>query len=97
MTETDLLLKLTKQVEQRRQIVMMLEEEMKNINQVLSDYVFLHKKISLLEIEDDVNNDFPSRYLDCVYKLGRRNEYFRAGAGAVAGGDCERLGSETVR
>ena len=72
MTETDLLLKLAKQVEQRRQIVMMLEEEMKNINQVLSDYVFLHKKISLLEIEDDVNIDCPSRYLDCVYKLGRR-------------------------
>ena len=96
MTETDLLLKLAKQVEQRRQIVRMLEEEMKNINQVLSDYVFMHKKISLLEIEDDVN-DCPSRYLDCVYKLGRRNEYFRAVAGAVAGGDCERLGSETLR
>ena len=94
MTETDLLLKLAKQVEQRRQIVRMLEEEMKNINQVLSDYVSMHKKI--LEIEDDVN-DCPSRYLDCVYKLGRRNEYFRAVAGAVAGGDCERLGSETLR
>ena len=61
MTETDLLLKLSKQVEQRRQIVRMLEEEMKNMNQVFSDFVFLHKKISLLEMEDDVN-DCHSRY-----------------------------------
>ena len=56
MTETDLLLKLSKQVEQRRQIVRILEEELKNMNQVLSDFVFLHKKISLLEMEDDVND-----------------------------------------
>ena len=65
MTETDLLLKLSKQVEERRQIVRMLEEEMKNMNQVLSDFVFLHKKISLLEIEDDAN-DCQSRYLLCL-------------------------------
>ena len=56
MTVTDLLLKLSKQVEQRRQIVGLLEEEMKNMNQVLSDFVFLQKKISLLELEDDVND-----------------------------------------
>ena len=56
MTETDLLWKLSKQVEQRRQIVGLLEEEMKNMNQVLSDFVFLQKKISLLELEDDVND-----------------------------------------
>ena len=62
MTETDLLMKLSKQVEQRKQIVKMLEEEMRNMNQVLSDFVFLHKKISLLEMEDDVN-DCQSRYL----------------------------------
>ena len=64
MTETDLLLKLAKQVEQRRQIVRMLEEEMKNINQVLSDYVFMHKKISLLEIEDDSQDVWPPLLVD---------------------------------
>ena len=58
MTETDLLLKLSKQVEQRRQIVRMLEEEMKIMNQVLSDFVFLHKKISLLEMEDDCQSRY---------------------------------------
>ena len=62
MTEADLLLKLTGQVEGRRQIVSMLEEELKNMNQVFSDFVFLHKKISLLEMEDD-GNDCQSRYL----------------------------------
>ena len=62
MTETDLLMKLSKQVEQRKQIVKMLEEEMRNMNQVLSDFVFLHKKISLLEMEDDVK-DCQARYL----------------------------------
>ena len=56
MTETDLLMKLSKQVEQRRQIVKMLEEELKIMNQVLSDFVFLHKKISLLEMEEDVTD-----------------------------------------
>ena len=64
MTETDLLMKLSKQVEQRRQIVKMLEEELKNMNQVLSDFVFLHKKISLLEMEEDVTDcQSQSRYL----------------------------------
>ena len=62
MTEADLVLKLTGQVEGRRQIVRMLEEELKNMNQVFSDFVFLHKKISLLEMEDDVT-DCQSRYL----------------------------------
>ena len=61
MTEADLVLKLTGQVEGRRQIVRMLEEELKNMNQVFSDFVFLQNKISLLEMEED-GSDGQSRY-----------------------------------
>ena len=62
MTAADLLVKLTGQVEGRREIVRMLEEELKNMNQMFSDFVFLHKKISLLEMEED-GSDGQSRYL----------------------------------
>ena len=62
---TDLQLKLSKQVEQRKRIVRMLEEEMKIMNQVISDFVFLHKKVAQMEIEDDAN-DCQSRYLYSV-------------------------------